>query len=154
MIQTNFGVKIIVFGAIGNCLTEPVYTLLHGTQSENYIRFIHEVVAKLRPSQEKPILLFDGLRSHTSRISMAVVNRYFRPLKNVPYSCQFNAIESVWGVAKNNFVKLAMLQDHWYSDEEFYSLVRRSLQMISRGTMAGLLRSNHAYLRKLLQLGQ
>ena len=78
---------------------------------------------------------------------MAVVQRYFRPLKNVPYSCQFNAIEAVWGVAKNNFVKLSMLQEHWYTNEEFYELVRRSLTMISRDTMAGLMRSNHAYLR-------
>ena len=87
VIQAGFGARITVFGAIGNCLTEPVYTLLHGTQSENYIVFIHEVVAKLRPSQVKPILFFDGLRSHTSNQSMAVVQRYFRPLKNVPYSC-------------------------------------------------------------------
>ena len=50
VIQAGFGARITVFGAIGNCLTEPVYTLLHGTQSENYIIFLHEVVAKLRPS--------------------------------------------------------------------------------------------------------
>ena len=50
LIQTNFGVRITVFGAIGNCLTEPVFTLLHGTQTENYIRFLYDVVAKLKPS--------------------------------------------------------------------------------------------------------
>ena len=82
---------------------------------------------------------------------MEVVNRYFKPLKNVPYSCQFNAIESVWGVAKNNFVKLAMLKEHWYSNTEFYELVRKSLTMINRQTMTGLMRSNHAYLRQMLQ---
>ena len=49
LIQTNFDIQITVFGAIGNCLTEPVFTLLHGTQTENYIRFLYDVVAKLNP---------------------------------------------------------------------------------------------------------
>jgi hypothetical protein len=107
-IQTNFKLRITVFGAIGNCLTEPVFSLKHGTKSVNYVEFLMEVVAKIRPSVGKPVLFFDGLKSHTSKISMPTVLQYFRPLKNVPYSCAFNAIEAVWSVAKNNFVKLTM----------------------------------------------
>ncbi len=108
------------------------------------------MVAKIRPSAGKPVLFFDGLKSHTSKKSMPTVLRYFRPLKNVPYSCAFNTIEAVWSVTKNNFVKLTMQLNHWYDDEEFYSLVRRSCTMIPRATIKNLMRSNHAYIRSVL----
>ena len=80
LIQDNKNLRITVFGAIGNCLTEPVFTLKHGTKSSNYVEFLHDVVARLKPNTGKPVLFFDGLRSHMSKESLPTVIQYFRPL--------------------------------------------------------------------------
>lgn len=94
-----------VYGAIGNCLSEPVFYTATGTNQVNYRAFIAEVRRSLRPSAEKPFLFFDGHRAHTTRDSMTLVKRYFIPFKSVPHSSNFNSIETVWSVAKRNFQK-------------------------------------------------
>ena len=69
------------------------------------------VHAKVKPQPPgvKAVLFFDGHPSHTTKKSLALANRLFEPLRNVPHSCNFNSIEKLWSVAKNNLMKILLL---------------------------------------------
>ena len=92
-----------VYGAIGNCLYEPVFYFGKSTNQVDYRAFLCKVKDKLRYTVEKPFLFFDGHRSHTTKLTIAYANRFFIPFKSVPHSSNFNSIETVWSVAKSNF---------------------------------------------------
>ena len=57
---------------------------------------------------EKPVFLFDGHRSHTTKENVVLMNKFFIPIKIPPHSCDFNSIERVWSCAKCVFKKMLM----------------------------------------------
>ena len=53
------------FGAIGNCLVQPVYMTADSTNIVDFIRFLHLIRDNLKPDlQNKPFLLFDMHSAH------------------------------------------------------------------------------------------
>ena len=82
-----------VYGAIGNCLTEPVYMLGTGTNKEEFRVFLHLVVTKLANFRRacKPFLIYDQHPAHwfqQRRIAAHFVN-----LPQPSYSSPLNSIE-------------------------------------------------------------
>ena len=98
--------KVKVFGAIGTCLTEPVYMYGDNVQADEFIKFLRLVKSKVKVGYNKPILLYDGAPGHTANKVKKVLNELFTPLLNVPHSSNFNSIETLWSVAKNYYYKL------------------------------------------------
>ena len=98
--STRIGVT--VFGAIGNCLKNPVFRTAKSTKKHDYIEFMRLVKEQVRSihHNQKPILLFDAHRAHTSLLAREEIPRMFVPLKIPVYSCEFNSIEKVWSYAK------------------------------------------------------
>ena len=82
---------------------------------------------------------------------MAVTRQMFEPLLNVPYSSDFNAIETLWSVSKNNYNKLWLMEKTDLEAEDFHKLVKQSVTMIPQRTIKGILKSNRGYLAKLLE---
>ena len=95
-------IGITVFGAIGNCLKNPVFRTAKSTNKTDYIEFMRLVKEQVRQihHSQKPILLFDAHRAHTSLLAREEIPRMFVPLKIPVYSCEFNSIEKVWSYAK------------------------------------------------------
>ena len=60
---------VTVYGAIGSCLSEPVYSLGTSTNQLEYQEFIKKVKSKVKVPGSKPILLYDGAPAHTTNAS-------------------------------------------------------------------------------------
>ena len=84
---------------------------------------------------------------------MNLVNAYFTPLQNCRYSSNFNSpIESYWGLAKRRFNKKLLLQHEVVNEDLLHRMVRESLEGISAQAHSGLLRANHSYIRRWLEI--
>ena len=139
-----------VFGAIGNCLVEPVYKCYETTNKENVVDFLKLVASKVRiATKGKPFLLYDQHRAHTSHLARPVIDQYFVGMKQVPYSCGFNSIEKIWFVAKRMLLKRLILFPD-LTQESFEAEVLKICKGIPDETVRGLLSSNHAYLCQYL----
>ena len=68
----------------------------------------------------------------------------------MPHSCNFNSIEKLWSVAKNNLMKLLLLRSEPIDEPEFAEIVRRSLEIIPPQTVTALVNSNRAYIEAVL----
>jgi len=83
-----------VYGAIGHCLTRPVFRLGRSTNIKEYKMFLKKVHETVKPeysfTRTKPILLYDGATAHTSSTSRSFMHKYFEPLQIPVYSCEFN----------------------------------------------------------------
>ena len=142
-----------VYGCVGESLAKPVYMFALSTNKIDYIRFLHLVARSVRSTTGvKPILVYDGHPAHRSRECLAVANLYFRPLQQCSYSCCFNSVEAVWGVAKKDYMKRLLLANYEISLARFLILIDQSLQSISPAVHRGILRSNHDFVRKHLAL--
>ena len=63
---------VTVYGAIGNCLTGPVYYFgTRTTNADDYCHFVRLVSAQVRPVSCKPHLLYDNASAHTARRAQA-----------------------------------------------------------------------------------
>lgn len=101
--------NVTVYGAIGNCLNEPLFKLGKSTNEEDYGKFLHDLKMKVRLDLgEKPILLYDGHTAHSTKKNLTIMERYFIPINIPPHSCDFNSIERVWSCAKCIFKKMLM----------------------------------------------
>ena len=69
-----------MYGAIGNCLRQPVYFLAQGTNAVDYQRFLRKIVKKINHTVVKPTLLYDGASAHTATASRIMMATYFTPL--------------------------------------------------------------------------
>ena len=89
-------------------MTEPVYMYGQSTNKEEFQKFLLKIKEKVKAdlAHTKPILYIDGAPAHSSHESMTEMSKHFTPLLAVPYSSEFNAIETLWSVSKNNYAKL------------------------------------------------
>ena len=143
--------SVTIFGAIGNCLRAPVYMLAQSTTIVNFKAFLKMVKANFRHGLEiKPILIYDGAPAHRSAVSRAFLAKDFTDFLNVPYSCNFNAIEKVWYVSKRLMLKKMLLIPN-IDRNKFMEIVWDCLHDIPHETIRGLLRSNRLYIRKYLE---
>ena len=56
--------SVTVYGAVGACLTKPVFMLASSTNYIDYIRFIDEIKVHLRDPTARPYFVCDNHRSH------------------------------------------------------------------------------------------
>ena len=120
------------------------------TNIVEYKKFLRLVARNVKSSSAKPILLYDGHPAHRNPGAVEVASLYFRPLQQCGYSCCFNAVEAVWGLAKQNFMKRMLLNKGVIEKEFFMELVFDSLNSISAAVHKRLLLSNHAFIRRHL----
>ena len=71
-----------VYGAIGNCLRQPVFKLGSTTNQEEFQTFVKDVKGAVVTGQcdKKPVLLYDGALAHLTRQSQRVLKEHFTPL--------------------------------------------------------------------------
>ena len=141
-----------VFGAVGDCLTKPVFMQGRATCVEEYIRFIEYLARHVRRGLRKPVLVFDGASAHTSLRSLEAVGKYFTPLRQAPYSSPFNPVETVWSLARRQFQKRQLLHEGYIDEAAFSQMVTDSCEGISTAAHKGVLRSHHAYIRQHLDV--
>lgn len=94
---------VTLFGAIGTCLSKPVFMTGSSTNSVEFRQFIVELIRHLPRGGPKPYLVHDGARAHYANISKALIETNFHRLAMPPYSCQFNSIERLWAHIKLRF---------------------------------------------------
>lgn len=141
---------VTVYGAIGSCLTEPVYMTAKSTNKVDFVKFLRLVKAKQRSPYTKPVLFYDQASAHTSGIGQTFLKEHFMPMRNVAHSCCFNAIEKVWQVAKCYFRKRLLLHPEALTMASFKQLVLWALADVSESAIRGILRSNTWYIRHML----
>ncbi len=80
----------------------------------------------------KPIALFlDNLSVHRTNVAATAMRRLLiQPIFNVPYSPQFNGIEAMFSVLKNNYKKLLLERIVNHKTYEVRDLIQRSIKMI------------------------
>lgn len=63
--------SVTVFGAIGACLSEPVFMAARSTNQVEFRRFLNEIAWHLRNPyrRSKPYLVMDNHPSHKTRLS-------------------------------------------------------------------------------------
>ena len=103
--------------------------------------------------RNKPILLYDGHKAHTTPRSMETVLNWFTPLQNCRYSSNFNSpIESYWGLAKRRLHTKLLLRKQQVDRAVLRRLVQESLDEVPPAAQDGVLKANRAYVRRYLQL--
>ena len=133
-------------------MTKPaVYMFGRSTNAVDVDRFLRLVANHIRADVCKPYLLYDGHRSHTGQAIQSLISQYFTDLRNVPYSCEFNAIETVWSVAKHYFAKRLLLRREHINRADFEALVWKALMDVNRQTYRGLFVANRTYIRSVLK---
>lgn len=79
------GWSVTVYGAIGDCLVEPVFFYANSTNGKSYREFLTIVAGKVRgPADEKAFLLFDGHKAHHAALSKKLAKRLFHAFSTVP----------------------------------------------------------------------
>ena len=68
---------VTLYGAIGNCLYQPVYMTGVSTNSNEFKLFIEKIIAQIRPGRQLPYLVHDGHRAHYSLVSRALIEAHF-----------------------------------------------------------------------------
>lgn len=76
-------------------------------------------------------MLIDNAPPHTTKLSIREAQKHFLLLRNVPHSSDFNSVETLWSLQKNNLEKLLLLNKDHLTKESFEQLVEKSLKMIS-----------------------
>lgn len=151
LIDANGSLAVTVYGAIGACIP-ATFMLARSTNAADYQQFVRLVAGKLPADlPKKPVWFHDGHAAHTSAASRSLVAHYFRPLQNVPYTSEFNAIEYVWGLLKRDVRRRLLIRSEPLSEESFYAVVNDAIACIAQSTVTRLLRSNTRYIRKQLQ---
>ena len=97
-----------IFGAIGDCLHEPVFMKGKSTNSEDFRSFILEVAKHIKIGSKKPVLIMDNASAHTAKLNKELLKQYFIPAYLPPHSSSFNSVERIWSVAKRNFAMLSL----------------------------------------------
>ena len=160
-----------VYGAIGTYLKEPVYLVItaddcrvdpetgkkesKSTNQKHFAEFLRLVARAVAESGlDKPLLLYDGHTAHTNPASKALIDEYFEPLQQVPYSSPFNCIETLWSIAKRIFHKRLLLEMQPISEAEMKEHVLHALHSVTPAQLAGVLRANLSYLREFLEKDQ
>lgn len=169
--STNKAIKIsradtrfstTLYAAISsNALNSPVYLKVRKTTNQiDYRRFVIKIAGSLKPGliNMKPFLLFDGHSSHLTKATSIVINRYFIPLRQVPHSCQFNVVESLFAKVKDNLMRLLTLDsmtregntrmDH----DQFDAIIDRALYMVGNNSIKGIMKSNRKAIATHLQM--
>lgn len=90
--RNNKRLGVTVFGAIGACLSRPVFKLGTSTNQAEFREFAREVKLAVLPvyQNRKPIFVYDGAKAHTTRESQRLLKQLFEPLQIPAYSCEFN----------------------------------------------------------------
>ena len=73
---------ITVYGAIGQCMRQPVFKLGVSTNKLEFQQFLREVKAQIKPQYEhpKPIMVYDAHRAHTAYTTQDLMRTLFEPL--------------------------------------------------------------------------
>lgn len=141
-----------LFGAISPVLPDGgVFQIAKVTNTDTYLEFLKVVKAAL-PKGCKPYLLFDGHKAHTATDSMLYVEKHFKPLLGVRYSCEFNSIETLWSNFKLRFHKaMARRNFQLFKREELVDLVEDIYRTCPRALMVSICRANLDFIRKYLE---
>ena len=146
----HFGAS--VFGAIGNCLTKPVFAVYDRNNKVNFIKFMKRVRQSLKiefrreRNPIKPFLVLDNASSHRANDSVRYLETHFRPLFMVPYSSPANSIERVWNLSKRAYEKKAMVLRHELNEQQFRDMVREVLNSLPPEKVNACITSNRAHL--------
>ena len=99
----------------------------------------------------KYIMLADNHSSHTSGIGLAKLRRHFQVLFQPSHSSDFNSIEVFWGIVKQHFRKLVLLNDRELDRERLRELILSSLSMVTHEQLERIYRFNLRYIHRLLK---
>ena len=145
--------SITVYGAIGTCLTTPVYHYVEGqsTNGDDFIDFLAMVAAKVRPGTGKPLLVMDQHPGHFRADVQEEATRHFVPFPQSSYSSPFNCIERVWCIAKRNYGRLAILEPGRININRHLELVKEAMSMVTPQQISAVYRANKDYIRSCLR---
>ena len=76
-----------IYGAIGNCLKNPVFMLGESTNIEEFEEFMQKVKLNCKESSDKPYLVIDNHSAHRSNRVKEYLEANFTLLFMPPYSC-------------------------------------------------------------------
>ena len=62
-----------------------------------------------------------------------------------------SCVETLWSVAKANFDKFLLLETEPLTEARFHHLVNRSIQVITKRTLNGIINSNRRFIARLLK---
>ena len=146
---------LTVYGGVGFCLTEPVFRVGASTNKQEYGNFLIDLSEKVKPEfrggRNKPILLYDGHPAHVSADCLSLAREFFEPLQIPGYSCEFNSIEKVWGLAKAVYNKRVLLKAAVADRKELKANVLAVFDSIPQATMDNLVNANRAYIEGVLR---
>ena len=109
--RNNAYFNVNVFGAVSTAIKGKVfYWFSNGIKAEKYREFLRKLKCEVREDiTTKPVLFYDGLKSHGTATSLNLANALYTPFQNVAHSCDFNSIETLWSHAKRNLSTLLLL---------------------------------------------
>ena len=147
---------VTLFGAIGTCLPAPVYMTGESTNAKEVKKFMLKLARELGEIGQfndlKPWLVLDNHRAHFTRENKAIIELHFRLLPFPSSSCEFNAIEQLWGLVKQSFRKLMVQKEHKVADsKELAALVEQSALEIRPEVVQNVCNSNRKYILKMLE---
>lgn len=93
--------------------------------------------------------MLDNLSAHKKVTPL--MQKHFEVLWMPAYSCKFNAIESVWGIAKRSFRRTLLECRGVMNQDEFLNAVREACYEVNP---FNLLKSNHKYLASFETRGE
>ena len=145
--------SVTVYGAIGACLTQPVFSLGDSTNQVEFRQFVRKVKRHQKATVAgKPLLFVDGHAAHLTPESKKAIEAGFHCVKNVPYTCELNSIETYWSVAKAAFAKLMLApRAAPLTREGFEAAVWQALASVSAGKLKKILTANRRYVKELIQ---
>jgi len=106
-----------------------VFTFAKSTNKLDFVTFLEATRKKILNKRTKPWILLDNHGAHKSPTSKEIIGKYFKPLYIPSYSCQFNSIESLWGLFKKLFPSYVC--DHVLEATTFESTQRLIQNMIT-----------------------
>ena len=139
------------YGAIGDCLSRPVYYWANSTRQDHYRAFLSLVHGSVKPEVGKAFLLQDGHRAHTTNLSKRLASRLFIAFSTVPHSSNFNSIETVWSVAKRNFQKLMQYERGVLTKPDFLAMVKRAVYQIPVQKIDNMVSANRKHVLGYLE---
>ena len=78
-------------------------TKAKSTNRVDVLEHFKELKRNLRSNLSKPYVIMDNCKSHHSPEVVEYLNSNFRPLFLPSYSPEFNSIECLWAIVKENF---------------------------------------------------
>ena len=107
--------------------------------------YIVELVKRLKNQycKEKSVIVVDNHSVHISCIEE--LSKYFKVLRLPTYSCEFNSIETIWGLAKQRLKKIMLMQTEEVSKTYFNDLVRQALA-IDKSVVGSVIKSNRSHI--------